>query len=89
MSVTSEQQFLLASQNLISMSQAAKFTPYSQEYLSLLARKGRLKAVKIGRNWPTMREFVVEYVKKQEDKHKKLMNKFKQLREISHIKSIL
>lgn len=29
-------------------------TPYSQEYLSLLARTGRLEALKRGRNWYTM-----------------------------------
>jgi hypothetical protein len=33
--------------------QAAKGAPYSQEYLSLLARTGRLEAIKRGRNWYT------------------------------------
>lgn len=32
---------------------AAEGTPYSQEYLGLLARTGRLEAIKRGRNWYT------------------------------------
>lgn len=51
----------------ISISEAAKGTPYSQEYLSLLARKGKLEAKKIGRNWFTTREAVAKYIQKQHD----------------------
>jgi Fic family protein len=36
-------------------------TPYSQEYLSLLARKGRLEAIKRGRIWYTTRRAVQAY----------------------------
>ena len=39
----------------ISLGEAATGTPYSQEYLSLLARLGRLEAVKRGRNWARRR----------------------------------
>ena len=49
----------------ISLDEASKFCPYSQEYLSLLARKGKLKCKKIGRNWFTTRENLDEYLKKQ------------------------
>jgi hypothetical protein len=45
----------------ISLAQAAEGTPYSQEYLSLLARKGRLEAIKRGRVWLTTRQAVVDY----------------------------
>lgn len=45
----------------ISLAQAAKGTPYSQEYLSLLARKGRLEAIKRGRVWLTTRKAVSDY----------------------------
>jgi Fic family protein len=45
----------------ISLAQAAEGTPYSQEYLSLLARKGRLEALKRGRVWMTTRRAVAEY----------------------------
>jgi hypothetical protein len=38
-------------------------TPYSQEYLSLLARKGRLEARKLGRNWYTTRKAVRAYIR--------------------------
>lgn len=47
----------------IPLSQAAQGTPYSQEYLSLLARQGRIEAVKRGRNWYTTRQAVAEYQK--------------------------
>jgi Fic family protein len=46
---------------------AAPGTPYSQEYLSLLARKGRLEAVKRGRNWYTTRRAVAAYRASVED----------------------
>lgn len=45
----------------ISLRQAAAGTPYSQDYLSLLARRGRLEAVKRGRNWYTTRAAVEAY----------------------------
>lgn len=46
----------------ISLRQAAEGTPYSQEYLSLLARKGRLEAIKRGRTWYTTRRGVATYL---------------------------
>jgi len=36
-------------------------TPYSQEYLSLLARLGRIEATKRGRNWYTTRRAIKAY----------------------------
>lgn len=45
----------------IPLSQAAEGTSYSQEYLSLLARQGRIEAIKRGRNWYTTRKAVKEY----------------------------
>ncbi len=51
-------------QGYISISEAAKGSPYSQEYLSLLARRGILPAVKFGRNWMTTHDAVREYVNK-------------------------
>ena len=45
----------------ISLRDAANGTPYSQEYLSLLARIGRLDAKKIGHVWHTTRRAVKAY----------------------------
>jgi len=45
----------------ILLREAAEETPYSQEYLSLLARTGRLEAVKKGRNWYTTRQAIQDY----------------------------
>src|SRR6056297_2159914 len=52
--------------NFISLKEAAKHCQYSQEYLSLRARQGKLKAKKIGRNWATTVEWVKEYEKRME-----------------------
>lgn len=52
-------------EKFITLAQAAEGTPYSQEYLSLLARKGKLPSRKIGRNWYTTREAIAEYLAKQ------------------------
>ncbi len=68
-----EKRLFFASGNLISISVAAQATPYSAEYLSLLARKGKLKAVKISRDWLTTEAAVKEYVKKQAIKHQKML----------------
>lgn len=45
----------------IPLREAAEGTPYSQEYLSLLARTGRLEAMKRGRIWYTTRQAVKVY----------------------------
>lgn len=51
----------------ISLSDAAIYSGcYSQEYLSLRARQGKLKATKFGRNWITTKEWIDKYIKKVE-----------------------
>ena len=57
-------------QAYISLQEAAEYCPYSQEYLSLLARRGKLSSVKFGRNWMTTREAVDSYMEsiRQEQK---------------------
>jgi hypothetical protein len=47
----------------ISLQKATEYCEYSQEYLSLRARQGKLKAVKIGRNWVTKKEWLEGYLK--------------------------
>ena len=49
----------------ISMLEASKLCAYSQEYLSLLARRGKIFSKKIGRNWYTTREAIEDYLKTQ------------------------
>ena len=51
----------------ISLKQASDFSDYSQDYLSLRARQGKLKAVKLGRNWVTTQQWLDEYVGKAEE----------------------
>lgn len=48
----------------ISLAETSKYCNYSQEYLSLRARQGKLKAIKIGRNWVTKKEWLRDYLNK-------------------------
>jgi len=57
----------LENKNLISLQDATKFCNYSQEYLSLRARRKKLKAVKVGRNWMTTKEWIDAYLKRVGD----------------------
>jgi hypothetical protein len=52
--------------NYISLTEASAASGYSQEYLSLRARQGKLMAVKIGRNWVTTRDWLDCYLKQVE-----------------------
>ena len=52
-------------QGYIPLKEAAEYCDYSIEYLSLLARKGLLPAVKFRRNWMTTREAIDNYVKEK------------------------
>ena len=47
---------------LLPLTELAKGTPYSAEYLSLLARKGSLDAVKDGRIWKSTKETITSYI---------------------------
>lgn len=40
-------------------------TPYSAEYLSLLARKGRIDAIKEGKTWKSTKKIISTYLKEQ------------------------
>ncbi len=64
-----ERKSFIMSGELISITEAASHTPYSSEYLSLRARTGHLKAMKIARNWLTTREAVLSYWDDQNEKH--------------------
>lgn len=59
---------------LLSLADASKSTPYSQEYLSLLARRGKIDATKIGKNWhitPTALEDYLNRVASRKRRKKK------------------
>ena len=50
-------------QNYISLQEATRLCSYSQDYLSLRARQGKLKAAKFGRNWVTTKDWLQDYLK--------------------------
>jgi Fic family protein len=52
----------------VPLREAAEWTAYSQDYLSLLARTGKLEAIKRGRVWHTSRRALDTYIASLEDK---------------------
>lgn len=61
---------------LLTLKEAAEHSPYKADYLNLLARKGKIKAVKIGRDWLVTRADLFDYLEKQ---RKDSSHKLKQL----------
>jgi Fic family protein len=57
------------SKEYLSLAEAAKISKnnYSEEYLSLLARNGKIGAVKFNRNWKITKEALEEYEKEHEN----------------------
>lgn len=56
---------------LLTLADAVKLSPYSQEYLSLLARRGLIAATKIGKNWHVTPEALDEYLKSRKRRRNK------------------
>jgi len=54
---------------ILTLKEASKLTPYSQEYLSLLARKGNIGAFKLRRNWVITKKELNQYLKAHPRKH--------------------
>ena len=65
---------------MITLKQATKLTPYSAEYLRLRARQGKLKAVKLGRDWFTTEKDIKKYMKKVKKHWLKMQSKFKEFK---------
>ena len=53
---------------LISLAEAAKIYDFNPRYLGALARKGRMKAQKVGSTWVTTPNDVEEYIQSREKK---------------------
>ena len=53
-------------ERLISLKEAAALSGLSHSHLQLLARTGRLKAVRMGRDWFTTEEAVAQYLQDPE-----------------------
>jgi len=54
---------------ILTLAEASKLTPYTQEYLSLLARKGSIGAFKLRRNWVITKKALEEYLKAHPKNH--------------------
>ncbi|NOJ28303.1 MAG: hypothetical protein DA330_09870 [Nitrososphaera sp.] len=55
-------------EEFLSLAKLAKGTTYSAEYLSLLARKGRIDAIKEGKTWKSTKKTIDAYVEEQNGK---------------------
>lgn len=53
---------------MITLQELSKKVPYSQEYLSLLARQGKLHALKKGKVWYSSKEDIENYINKRQKK---------------------
>ncbi|MFH1328642.1 MAG: hypothetical protein ABIH76_07380, partial [Candidatus Bathyarchaeota archaeon] len=62
-----------SAEGYVSLTDATKLCSYSQEYLSLRARQGKLKALKLGRNWVTKKEWLKDY-EVQTEEYKNYVN---------------
>ena len=60
--------------DLLSLKEAADLSPYSADYLNLLARKGKIKAAKIGRDWLITKADLFEYLEKQQSDSRQRAN---------------
>ncbi|MBI5134106.1 MAG: hypothetical protein HZA81_01850, partial [Candidatus Taylorbacteria bacterium] len=60
-----DRSFAASGDRWLSMSEASGLTPYSAEYLSLLARKKKLSAKKVGKVWYTTKAILDEYMRRQ------------------------
>jgi len=56
----------------LNLADASKLTPYSQEYLSLLARRGVIAATKIGKKWHVTPRALEDYLARSDLKSGKL-----------------
>lgn len=73
--MSDSQRAILGSGELLSLKEAATLIPYSPAYLNLLARQGKLPAIKIARNWVTTSIAVNKYLKKQAEYHQDMLRK--------------
>jgi Fic family protein len=52
-------------QKFLTLAELARGTPHSADYWSLLARKGRIDAIKEGKTWKSTRKVIETYLKEQ------------------------
>lgn len=57
-------------EQLVLLSKLAKTNPYSEKYLNLLVRSGKLEAHKEGRNWVSSQKALDDYLANRERKRK-------------------
>jgi hypothetical protein len=66
----------------ISLFEASKLCSYSEPYLRLRARQGKLKSIKLGKKWMTTDLWIKDYVKRTKEWNEKIAAKKAQVKEI-------
>lgn len=59
----------------ITLFQATKLCSYSEPYLRLRARQGKLKSIKLGKKWMTSAQWISEYIEKTKQWNEKIAAK--------------
>jgi len=65
--ISKEKEAEIEKKGYISLRKASQYCEYSQDYLSLRARQGKLKAVKFDKIWVTKKEWLEEYLRRVEE----------------------
>jgi len=68
----------VSEKDFITLREASKNCEYSQEYLSLRARQGKLRAIKRGKKWVTTKDWLNKYIAQTEEYKEKLEEKRKE-----------
>jgi hypothetical protein len=66
----------------INLVEASKLCSYSEPYLRLRARQGKLKSIKLGKKWMTTELWIKDYVKRTKEWNEKIAAKKAQVKEI-------
>ncbi len=70
---------------LLSLKEAAEISPYSADYLNSLARRGKIKATKIGRDWLIIRSDLFDYLRKQQAVSENRLSKLNEYFNLSNV----
>jgi hypothetical protein len=62
-------------QDYLTLFEAARLCSYSEAYLRLRARQGKLKSIKIGKKWMTTKDWINDYVMKSQEWNDKVAAK--------------
>jgi|GEM_PF-1176697 len=69
-----EDRFDAEKENLITLTEIARHSPFSKSYISAAAREGKIRAVKIGNVWRTTQKWMNEFAEEMKSKKNEYRN---------------